>query len=109
MGEKLGEAEILYLPSMVLGELCYGAHRSRSPDKALAQVLAFLRLCMTVAPDETTAQYYGRIKAELAAAGTPIPDNDIWLAALALVEYRVPLATRDGHFAAVAELTVVAW
>ncbi len=55
-----------------------------------------------------TADYYGMIKAQLAEAGTPIPENDIWIAALAR-EYSLPVVTRDRHFSMVAALTVLAW
>lgn len=55
-----------------------------------------------------TARRYGQAKAKLRAAGTPIPENDIWIAALAL-EHELTLVTRDAHFAVVAGLTSVPW
>ena len=55
-----------------------------------------------------TARRYGEVKAELRAAGTPIPENDIWIAALAL-EHSLTLVTRDAHFAVVAGITAVPW
>jgi predicted nucleic acid-binding protein len=39
----------------------------------------FLNGCILLFPDETTAEFYGEIKAQLSAAGTPIPQNDIGL------------------------------
>ena len=59
-------------------------------------------------PTETTAKEYGRIKAELAVAGTPIPENDVWLAAQAM-EHGLPLATCDAHFARIKGLVVLDW
>jgi tRNA(fMet)-specific endonuclease VapC len=44
----------------------------------------------------------------LAVAGTPIPENDIWIAAL-VREHRLPLVTRDDHFAKVTGLTILKW
>ncbi len=44
----------------------------------------------------------------LEAKGQPIPDNDLWIAAIAL-EYRLPLASRDQHFQRVPKLSVWAW
>jgi predicted nucleic acid-binding protein len=44
----------------------------------------------------------------LARSGTPIPENDVWIAAVAL-EHGWPLATRDAHFARVPGLTVQDW
>ncbi|MBT3290058.1 MAG: PIN domain-containing protein, partial [Victivallales bacterium] len=45
---------------------------------------------------------------ELKAAGTPIPTNDVWIAALCR-EHRLPLVSRDSHFAAVSALRRVVW
>lgn len=59
-------------------------------------------------PDEGTAEHYGDLKAELARLGKPIPDNDLWVAAMAR-QYDLPLATRDAHFAQVPGLQTLAW
>jgi len=59
-------------------------------------------------PDESTPERYGRISAQLAQAGTPIPQNDIWIAAVA-PQSDLPLATADRHFQHVAGLTVLLW
>ena len=59
-------------------------------------------------PDQTTSETYGRVKAELAETGSLIPDNDIWIAAMAR-QFDLPLVTRDSHFAAVPRLTTLAW
>jgi tRNA(fMet)-specific endonuclease VapC len=105
---RLGEAAALYLPWVVAGELHYGAHRARRREEALAQILSFQSITFLLLPDERTAEHYGLVKAELALAGTPIPDNDIWIAALAR-EYQLPLATRDQHFALVPGLQILRW
>ncbi|MCX6929402.1 MAG: hypothetical protein NT154_40235 [Verrucomicrobia bacterium] len=47
-------------------------------------------------------------RTQLAKAGTPIPENDIWIAALAL-EHQLPLAARDAHFDLVIGLRVLKW
>ena len=57
---------------------------------------------------EATSECYGRIKDELARAGTPNPENDIWIAAFA-VEHALPMAVRDRHFEQVNGLTVLDW
>jgi tRNA(fMet)-specific endonuclease VapC len=59
-------------------------------------------------PTARTAAEYGRVKVTLKAAGLPIPENDIWIAAYAL-EHGLPLATRDAHFAHVPGLIVEDW
>jgi tRNA(fMet)-specific endonuclease VapC len=55
-----------------------------------------------------TADHYGQIRAALGKAGTPIPENDIWIAATAL-EYQLPLAARDDHFGRVSGLQILKW
>jgi tRNA(fMet)-specific endonuclease VapC len=105
---RLAAASALYLPWVVAGELHYGAYRAGRRKEALAQVLNFQSITILLLPDEHTAEYYGLIKAGLAQSGTPIPDNDIWIAALAR-EYQLPVATRDRHFELVAGLTTLAW
>jgi tRNA(fMet)-specific endonuclease VapC len=88
--------------------LYYGAYRSKNPSKGLAQIQEFLKAVVVLSPAETTADAYGQIKAALAQAGTPIPQNDIWIAALAK-EYQLPLAARDDHFKLVPGLNHLAW
>lgn len=101
-------ATALYLPWVALGELYYGAQRARHRERSLAQVRKFLRGSVLLLPDENTSEHYGQIKAELSKAGTLIPDNDIWIAAMAR-EYELPLATRDRHFKLVLQLTILDW
>ena len=103
----LGSAA-LYLPQTALGELYCGAELSGNPDRGVAQIQRFLAGVVLLSPGAGTAEYYGRIRAQLAQAGTPIPENDIWIAALAL-EHQMPLAARDAHFDRVTGLQVLKW
>lgn len=98
----------LHLPLTVLGELHCGANLSQNPAKHLAQIQNFLAAVVVLSPGVATAEQYGRIRAQLAQAGTPIPENDIWIAALAL-EHQLPLAARDVHFDRVTGLQVLKW
>ena len=104
----LAEAGVLYLSAISLGELQYGAWRSQNPENKLAQLTAFLSQIVLLPVEQTTAVCYGEIKMALSRAGTPIPDNDVWIAALAQ-EYQLPLATRDQHFDHVPGITVHHW
>ncbi len=96
------------MPWVVLGELLFGAQRAVRPQEALAQVRAFVRTAVLPLPDEGTAERYGDLKAELARLGKPIPDNDLWIAAVAR-QSDLPLATRDVHFAQAPRLRTLAW
>jgi tRNA(fMet)-specific endonuclease VapC len=60
-----------------------------------------------VFPDQSTGAWYGELKAELAAAGTPIPENDIRIATVAR-QFDLSLATRDAHFLSVSRLETLA-
>ena len=108
VADKLAAYEDLYLPQQVLGELYYGAYRSARPEKHLAQIERFLAAVDVLNPDEETSRLYGQIATALALAGTPIPQNDIWIAAMA-VQTGLPLATCDGHFTRNSDLTVLQW
>ena len=57
--------------------------------------------------DEETADFYAAIVLALKRAGTPIPTNDIWIAALAQ-RHGLPVYTKDVHFATVPGLVLVA-
>jgi len=101
-------AAAVFVPAIALGELYYGARKSaRSADNS--QVIDRLSTSSAVLPcGPETARRYGEIKAQLRASGTPIPENDIWIAALAL-EHSLTLVTRDSHFAVVSGLSTVPW
>ncbi len=106
--ERLESLEGLYLPSIALGELYGGAYRSARPEKTLAQVETFLAGVIVISADDETSKHYGRISAQLAAHGTPIPQNDMWIAAIA-IQWDLTLATADGHFDRVAGLSLDKW
>jgi tRNA(fMet)-specific endonuclease VapC len=68
----------------------------------------FLRTTELLLPGVATAVRYSEISHALALKGTPIPENDIWIAAAA-TEFGMPLVTRDAHFKNVAGLEMLAW
>lgn len=101
-------AERVFLPLPVLGEALYGAKASGRPAENLLAVHAFADTCTILEPDVQTAEVYADVRAELKAAGRPIPENDLWIAALC-VQWEMPLLTRDRHFEWVAALAVQFW
>ena len=58
--------------------------------------------------DRLTARRWAQLKGALATAGTPIPDNDLWIAAVA-VQHGLTLVTHDAHFSRVKGLSVQIW
>jgi tRNA(fMet)-specific endonuclease VapC len=92
-------ASSIALPHVVLGELRAGfacGAKARTNEKNLSRFLSRDRVRVLWA-DEATTHLYARIFAELRAQGTPIPTNDIWIAALA-IQHGLPLYNRDAHF-----------
>lgn len=94
---RLKQFDRFYLSSTALGELYLGAFRSNSPLIKLTEIDAFLQACNVLQVTATTAAIYGKLKASLLNKGKPMPENDIWIAAIA-VEYELMLYSHDRHF-----------
>jgi len=99
---------VIAVPSTVLGELYYGARKSAQSPANLTRIDHFAASVEVVGCDAVTAQFYGRIKDGLRLKGRPIPENDIWIAAVAC-QFGLPLATRDEHFKHVDGLVLEQW
>ena len=100
----IAAAEELHLPVIVLGEYRFGvatSRRRREYEAWLARGRAFWNLLPIV---EETATRCAVLREELRKAGTPLPANDVWIAALAL-QHELPILSRDEHFDAVAGIT----
>ena len=68
----------------------------------------FMAATTLLPADETTAEQYGHLRAELALLQRQIPENVIWVAATAR-QYELPVATRDARFRDVSGLAFVSW
>jgi predicted nucleic acid-binding protein len=101
------ETEIA-IPTVVLGEYLYGIQQSRLRVSYQAWIKKHLPLFELLPVIRETAERYSDIRRELKAAGTPIPTNDLWIAAIAR-HHHMPLVTRDAHFRAIRGLEVLAW
>ncbi|MFO7535848.1 MAG: type II toxin-antitoxin system VapC family toxin [Kiritimatiellia bacterium] len=92
-------ARTLAIPFVVLAELRAGflcGTIARHNEQTLTRFLNSQRV-QILFPDEDTTHHFARIFAQLRRQGTPIPVNDIWIAALA-VQHDLILFTRDSHF-----------
>lgn len=94
---NIKQAERIYLPIMVVGELYFGAYRSLLPDVKKKEIKDFLSTTQVLEIDLHTADVYGSAKASLVNKGKPIPYNDIWIAAVA-IQHNLLLYTNDAHF-----------
>ena len=99
LAEQLGTAEEVWIPLFVLGEMKAG-FQGGSQQRRNESLLNRLLIKPTVGvllPSRETAEHYARLFVQLRRAGTPVPDNDLWIAALVL-EHDLVLITRDRHF-----------
>jgi len=106
--QRVAVAEEVFVPVIVLGELYYGARKSARAAANIDRLDEFVSAATTLGCDAATAQQYGRIKNDLRAKGRPIPQNDIWIAAIA-AQHGLTVVSRDDHFADVSGLPIEAW
>jgi len=104
----LQRADEIAVPVVVLGEYRYGLRQSRYRARHELWLLTFLGSCRVLVVDERTAERYAEIRDELRRIGRPIPENDIWIAALAR-QHALPVLSRDKHFDFVSGLKRIAW
>jgi tRNA(fMet)-specific endonuclease VapC len=100
--------DFLAVPAVVLGEFLFGVSRSRYRDRYHQWLTRELSRCRALSITMSTAEHYATVRQQLRDSGTPIPMNDIWIAAIAL-EHDLPVLTRDAHFDRVPGLNVVRW
>ena len=101
-------ADSVFVPSVALGELYYGAQKSGRRAENVARVDRFAAANEVLLPDVESARHYGAIRDDLRRQGRPIPDNDIWIAAIAR-QHSLTLITRDAHFREIDGLTTEDW
>ena len=104
----LRQAAQLCLPVVVLGEYRYGISQSRHRARYEAWLETYLRTFRIIDIDERTSVSYSAIRGELKRAGTPIPANDVWIAALCR-QHVLPLISRDRHFDVVSGIKRISW
>lgn len=105
---SLSQAEEVFIPSIVLGELYFGANKSSKVETNIARLQQFMVNSAILSCDGDTAPYYGLIKFALRQRGRPIPENDIWIAAMAQ-QHALTVVSRDNHFQYVNNLETEMW
>lgn len=84
-------------PFAVVGELRFGALGGRDPQRKLGELDDLISRGTTLAADGATASLYAELRHRLKSAGTPLPENDIWIGAVC-IQYGLTLLTLDRHF-----------
>ena len=103
--ERLEQRSAVFLCVPVLGELRYGVQASARVESNLARLDRFARALIVLPCDAATAKSYAEVKFDLRKKGRPIPENDVWIAAIAR-QHELVLLTRDGHFREIDKLEV---
>jgi tRNA(fMet)-specific endonuclease VapC len=105
LAEMLATCEEVWIPLIVLAEMkagFYGGMQAHRNEAVLRTLLAKETVEVLI-PQGDTAEHYARLYVQLKRAATPIPDNDLWIAALAL-QHDLILVTRDQHFSCIPQL-----
>ena len=92
-------AERVFLPFVALAEVRAGfmcGARSQENERILTRFLNSPRVAVLY-PDEQTTHHYARLFYQLRRQGTPIPTNDLWIAAL-VSQHDLFLCAQDQHF-----------
>ena len=104
----LDSADWIGVPSIVLGELWGGFLQGQRPEANARALHEFLDhpLVHELPVDGDVARIYGEILAELRTKGTPLPTNDMWIAATA-ARAGVSVVTFDEHFRSIPRVGTV--
>jgi tRNA(fMet)-specific endonuclease VapC len=86
--------EDVVICSVVKAELCYGAFKSRNPERNLERQRSFVEGFTSLPLDDNAAEVYGRIRADLERIGRPVGPNDLLIAAIAIAN-NVTLVTHN--------------
>lgn len=103
--DAIDRASWIGFPAIALGELYTGYSLTGNRSGELRRMRDFLAhpVVEIIAADDKVARAYGRFVAELRKAGTPLPSNDVWIAACAARTSSVVL-THDAHFTRIARI-----
>lgn len=104
----LSAAERHHLPLPVIAEYQYGLLRLPRPRRLQSLFRRLEAESIILYPDRVTADLYAAIRHDLRKRGRPIPENDIWIAALAR-QFELEVVSQDSHFDEVSDLRRVGW
>jgi tRNA(fMet)-specific endonuclease VapC len=97
------------LCSVVVGELVFGALRSQNIVKNIADVQIFRAGLQSLPLDDAAGEEYAKVRADLAAKGTPIGPNDMMIAAIALANGLILITHNTSEFGRVVGLSLEDW
>lgn len=108
LGHLLRGSERYHLPLPVIGEYQFGLLALRQQKRYASLFRRLEAESVVLYPDRDTADWYASIRHELKKRGRPIPEHDIWIAALAR-QYALEVVSNDSHFDHVDGLRRIGW
>lgn len=93
----LQDETVHQLPVVVIGEYRYGLARSKHGRQLEGLLDLLIEESEVLLIDEETTRHYASVRQQLRRAGTPIPENDVWIAALSY-QHGLAIVSRDTHF-----------
>jgi tRNA(fMet)-specific endonuclease VapC len=105
LAERLATCEEIWIPLIVQAEIKAGFYggTQRHRNEVLQRKFLARPTVSVLLPTRDTAEHYAHLFVQLKRAGTPVPDNDLWITALVL-ENDLVLITRDQHFRKIPQL-----
>jgi tRNA(fMet)-specific endonuclease VapC len=94
---------------ITFGELRFGAEKSSRRESALETLARLQELIPVITPDVQVGENYGAVRAHLERAGTPIGNNDLWIAAHALSLDITLVTNNTREFERVPRLKLANW
>lgn len=109
--EKFQQFEVgdLFISMVTLAELHYGALLSNNSAKALNNLKEFIKLVPAMEMTKDAAKFYAEIRADLKTKGTPIGNNDLWIAAHCLSLDATLVSNNTKEFVRVSGLKLENW
>jgi len=108
IAELLAFEQHHHLPTVVIGEYRYGLTRSNQQERLGTMLALLIARSSVLSIDLDTTFHYARVRHELRQKGRPIPENDVWITALAR-QYNLRIVSRDLHFDDIADIHRVSW
>jgi predicted nucleic acid-binding protein len=97
-----------HLPLTVLAECLYGLMALSRARRLQSLVRKLEANSIVLYPDRATADHYATIRHGLKLRGRPIPENDLWIAALAR-QHSLEIVSQDAHFDQVEGIQRIGW
>lgn len=96
------------LPVIVIGEYAFGLARSEYKKSLSPLFDALIAESTVLEVQRETATFYAKIRDGLRKKGRPIPENDIWIAALAM-QHELAIVTKDQDFHEIPGIRTIHW